>query len=116
MFGRVGHLFRSSRCEVWKLESIPGEEFDTHLLFIKKLEGLAFSILYDFRRMRLLLITVDFPEGLVESIAASVAGLEFRKLGGRSLSASLGTPSATMGSHSSRQQQCMNHSQRTGRT
>ncbi len=81
MFGRLGFLLRrGSKCEVWELKSIPSEEFDNHSLFIKKLKGLAFSILYDFKKMRLLLITVDFPEGLVESIAASVAGLEFRKL------------------------------------
>ena len=80
MFG-VGSLFRVRRhCEVWELSSIPSEEFDAHSLFIKKLKGLAFSILYDFRKMRMLLITVDFPEGLVESIAASVAGLGFRRV------------------------------------
>lgn len=84
MFGRVGSLFgRSGKCEVWELRSIPSEEFDTHSLFIKKLKGLAFSILYDFKKMRLLLITVDFPDGLVESIAASIAGLEFRKVSSR---------------------------------
>lgn len=87
MFGRVGSLFRKScKCEVWELRSIPSEEFDTHSLFLKKLKGLAFSILYDFKKMRLLLITVDFPNGLVESIAASVAGLEFRKIDGVSFS------------------------------
>lgn len=82
MFGRFGSLLNSSKCEVWELATIPREEFDAHLLFIKKLRGLAFSIFYDFKKMRLLLITVDFPEGLVESIVASVAGLEFRKLEG----------------------------------
>jgi len=81
VFGGVGSLFRKrSRCEVWELGSIPNEDFDAHSLFIKKVKGLAFSILYDFKKMRMLLITVDFPEGLMDSIAASVAGLEFRKL------------------------------------
>jgi len=81
MFEGVDFLFRkSSKREVWELRSIPSEEFDTHSLFIRKLKGLAFSILYDFKKMRLLFVTVDFPEGLVESIAASVTGLEFRKL------------------------------------
>jgi hypothetical protein len=79
VFG-VGSLFsRGGKCEVWKLRSIPREEFDTHSLFIKKLKGLAFSILYDFKKMRFLLVTVDFPDGLVESIAASITGLEFVK-------------------------------------
>lgn len=82
MFGRVGRIFRrTSKREVWELNSIPSEEFDAHSLFIKKLKGLTFSILYDFKKMRLLLITVDFPEGLVESIAASVAGLNFSRVG-----------------------------------
>jgi hypothetical protein len=81
VLGKVDSLFKkSNKCEVWELRSIPSEEFDSHSFFIKKLKGLAFSVLYDFRKMRLLFITVDFPEGLVESVAASVTGLEFRKL------------------------------------
>ena len=84
MFSRVGSLFkRRGKREAWELRSIPSEEFDAHSLFLKKLKGLAFSILYDFRKMKLLLITVDFPDGLVESISASVPGLEFRRLEGK---------------------------------
>ncbi|QLJ52251.1 MAG: hypothetical protein Sv326_0076 [Candidatus Fermentimicrarchaeum limneticum] len=84
MLGRVGSLFRGwGECDVWELRSIPTEDFDVHSLFVRKLKGLAFSVLYDFKKMRLLLITVDFPQGLVESIAASIPGLEFVKLDDR---------------------------------
>lgn len=82
LFGAGRLVNRRSRCEVWELTSVPSEPFDVHSLFIKKLKGLAFSVLYDFRRMRMLLITVDFPEGLVESVATSIPGLGFRKVDG----------------------------------
>lgn len=79
---RLGSLLDRRKCDVWELTSIPNEPFDVHSLFVKKLKGLAFSILYDFRKMRMLLVTLDFPEGLVESVATSIPGLEFRKVEG----------------------------------
>ncbi|MEM3555874.1 MAG: hypothetical protein QXF56_04120 [Candidatus Micrarchaeia archaeon] len=82
MFRLDSLLNRKKKCEVWELTSIPNEPFDVHSFFIKKLKGLAFSILYDFRRMRMLLVTLDFPEGLVESLVASIPGLEFKKIEG----------------------------------
>lgn len=61
----------------YELTKIPDREMDVHNLFVRKLKGIPFSIIYDFEKMKTYLITLRADDELIRTITAGMPGLEF---------------------------------------
>ncbi len=65
---------------MFKLGAVPSTPFDVSLI-TRKLRGIMFSVLYDFRDMETFIITAKVSRRVIESILSTIVGLDFIHVG-----------------------------------
>jgi len=78
--GGGGMARRIDDVNMFKLGAVPSTEFDVSLI-TRKLRGIMFSLLYDFKNMEILIITAEIHRKTIESILNTIIGLDFIHIG-----------------------------------